>query len=92
MGFMGPIRTNPLAWLQDAFFLPGFLCSNEDVSMLERLRSELAEEGARVGSADVQLPLCSFPMPLGIRGNQHQAGGVDLHFVEFPLVCSVSRG
>lgn len=35
----------PCIHAEDAFFLPGFLCSNEDVSVLERLRNELAEEG-----------------------------------------------
>lgn len=35
----------PCIHAEDAFFLPGFLCSNEDVSVLERLRTELAEEG-----------------------------------------------
>eukprot|EP00435_Cladocopium_sp_Y103_P041677 s186_g11.t1 len=35
----------PCIHAEDAFFLPGFLCSNEDVSLLERLRNELAEEG-----------------------------------------------
>ena len=30
---------------QDAFFLPGFLCDQEDQSVMERLCDELALEG-----------------------------------------------
>jgi len=35
----------PQIHAEDAYFLPGFLCNTGDVSILQRLREELAEEG-----------------------------------------------
>ena len=43
------LATEPDGTWQDAYFLPGFLCNTEDVSILQRLREELAEEGHGYG-------------------------------------------